>query len=639
MKTLAIDIETYSSNDLLSGGVYKYVEAPDFEVMLLAYSYNGEPVKIIDLTIKPLPMALLGALQDPCILKTAYNAQFERVCLSKKIDFQLPPEQWECTMAKAAQWGYPFRLDAVAKAMNLSTEKDAAGKALIRYFSMPCKPTKTNGGRERNLPVHDREKWEAFKKYCVQDVVVEQAIREKLSNFDNSTTEKKIWALDQKINDTGALVDLPLITNAIAISEAHTKALHTEAVEITALENPNSLSQLKTWLTAETGEEITSLTKADLPVLLEKTDGAAARIIEIRKEMGKTSVKKFQAMLNSVGSDNRVRGLLQYYGANRTGRWAGRLVQVQNLPQNKIPDLALARDVVKHNPDLLGLLYTNTPDTLSQLIRTAFVAPAGKTLLVADFSAIEARVIAWLAGEQWRLDVFKTHGKIYEASAAQMFKVPIESIAKGSELRQKGKIAELALGYQGAAGALLTMGALNMGLTEEELPKLVSLWRTANRQIVKLWGLVDDAAHEVISGNEPTVTVNGKVKFSRNSDTLFIQLPNGRKLCYLQPGRSAKGLYYHGVNQTTKKWERIDTYGGKLTENIVQAIARDLLAEAMLRLDDAGYKLILHVHDEVVIEGIDEDLKRIIEIMTEVPTWAKGLPMTADGFSTKFYKK
>lgn len=646
MRTLGIDIETFSSNDLLSGGVYKYVEAEDFEIMLFAYSVNGGPVALIDLTRQTLPEYLIQAIRDENVLKTAYNAQFERVCLSQTLGVELDPAQWECSMAKAAMFGYPFGLDAVSIAMGLAEKKDATGKALIRYFSLPCKATKTNGGRTRNLPAHDTEKWEQFKSYCIQDVVVEQSIREKLSKLDTliTPTEKAIWSLDQRVNDRGIYLDKTLAEKAIVISEAHTETLNQEALDITSLDNPNSVTQLKRWLSQETGEDVTSLTKDALTDLLKRTDGPAARVLEIRREMGKTSVKKYQAMLSCVCSDGRVRGLVQYYGASRTGRWSGRLVQIQNLPQNHINDLDLARQLVKDETDgeLLAMMYRNVPDTLSQLIRTAFAAPIGKKLIVVDFSAIEARVIAWLAGEQWRLEVFNTHGKIYEASASQMFKIPISEIGKGSELRQKGKIAELALGYQGAVGALMTMGAVRMGLKEEELPKIVALWRGANKKIVQLWNDIQNAAAYVVAGDEPKVTVNGKVSFTRNANTLFITLPSGRKLCYLRPTHDGKGIHYYGIDQTTKTFQKIDTYGGKLVENITQAIARDLLAEAMLRLDARGYKIVSHIHDEVVIE-IDEnkvdELKNIEKIMAEPVAWAKGLPLRADGFSTKYYRK
>ncbi len=660
MQTIAIDIETFSSGDLAKGGVYKYVESPDFTILLFAYSVDGSKIEIVDFAAgEQLPINIKMALTNDAILKTAYNAQFERVCLTKY--FALvgsSPSSWECTMLKAAMLGYPFGLDKVATVMGLTQQKDTAGKALIRYFSVPRKPTKANPHKLRNLPNDAPEKWQQYKDYCVQDVVVEQSIREKINWFQIPETEKKLWALDQKINDGGVLLDKQFAANAISINNSYVSSLTDEAVSITNLENPNSASQLKGWLSEAMDEEVTSLTKKDVPVLLDKVadNYAVSRILEIRQEMSKTSVKKYSAMVNCIGSDSRVRGLLQFYGANRTGRWAGRLVQVQNLPQNHLKDLDLARNIVaKNDLELLEMLFGNVPDTLSQLIRTAFVAGKGKRFIVADLSAIEARVIAWLAGERWRLDVFNTHGLIYEASVSQMFKVPIETIVyvdkngdkqkgKNYHLRQRGKVAELALGYQGGPNALISMGALEMGIPEEELPKLVKMWRNSNRKIVDYWTTVNDAAITAIDGE--TNSIKHGIKFEYKRGALVITLPSGRPLYYqnarLVDGKfGGKAIVYEGMNQTSKKWERTDTYGGKLVENIAQAVARDVLADIMLRVDKLGYKIVMSVHDEIVLEcpdgfGSCEEINTVMG--TPIP-WAKGLPLKADSYETNYYKK
>lgn len=660
MQTLAIDIETYSSNDLLKGGVYKYVDAIDFEVLMIAYSFNGEPVKIFDLKqtagIQSTPHKLyadgeiayfIHKLTDARVLKTAYNANFERTCLAKFFNIELPAEQWECTAVKAAMVGLPHGLDQVAKVLQMNVQKDAAGKALIKYFSLPCKPTKANDMRTRNLPVHNPEKWQQFKDYCVQDVVVEQAIRQRIAFFSLPEQEKHLWALDQRINDNGVLVDVPFVQQAIEMDAVHRENLMEEAVQLTGLDNPNSAAQLRQWLGDAIGEEVATLRKADIPVLRNSTDDETVkRVLGIRQELAKTSVKKYEAMRTAVCSDDRVRGLLQFYGANRTGRWAGRLVQVQNLPQNHIPDLDAARQLVAAGErENVECFFGNVPDTLSQLIRTAFVAPPNHRFIVADFSAIEARVIAWLAGEKWRIDVFNTHGKIYEASAAQMFKVPIESITKGSDLRQKGKVSELALGYQGGPSALVNMGALKMGIPEEELPKLVAMWRQSNKAIVNYWYEVEQAALSCVMEGEP-VTIKHGIRFFLNKGCLFIQLPSGRLLSYLRPkiveGKFGKPmLKYEGMDQTTKQWKQIDTYGGKLVENIVQAVARDCLAFAMLQLDAAGYKIVMHIHDEVVLEVHNDkgSTEEVNSIMGKGAPWAKGLPLTADSYETTYYRK
>ena len=644
--TLAIDIETYSSTDLSKSGVYKYVEAEDFTILLVAYSFNCASVELIDVTETPEKLdEMRHILINPNVLKTAFNANFERTCLSKYLDIELPPEQWECTRVKSAMCGLPLSLEMVAKVLNLGQQKDSAGKALIRYFSMPCKPTVRNGNRTRNLPMHDLFKWEDFKAYCMQDVRTELAIRERLSFYKITDKERALWALDQKINDTGILLDPVFVQNAISIDVINKQRLTEEAIKLTSLDNPNSAAQLKEWLTAE-GVEVGSLTKSAIPDLLKATDcEIVSRVLTLRQEMAKTSVKKYTSMLNVICADSRLRGLLQHYGANRTGRWAGRLVQVQNLPQNHLPDLDLARKLVADNDvETLEMLFGNVPDTLSQLIRTAFVAGEGKTFIVADFSAIEARVIAWLAGEAWRLQVFNSHGKIYEASAAQMFKVPIETVTKGSPLRQKGKIAELALGYQGGVNALITMGALNMGIEEKELKGLVDMWRSANPAIVKAWYKIQNAAIDSVETGEPVTIMHG-IKLFVKHDILFIELPSGRRLSYFEPrvkeGKFGPSLTYKGMDQTTKQWKTQDTYGGKLVENIVQAIARDSLSEALLKIDAAGFKIVMHVHDEVVIEADEDslDLSVINRIMSEPISWAPGLPLTADSYSTPFYKK
>jgi DNA polymerase len=646
MNALSIDIETYSSNDLVKGGVYKYVEAEDFEILLFAYAYDKSAIEVIDLTHgQVLPDGVLRDLSNADVLKTAYNAAFERTCIAKHFGLALEPNQWECTMVKAGMLGLPMSLDAASKALKLDTKKDAVGKTLIRFFCLPCKPTLKDPST-RKKPALYADKWQAFKDYCVQDVAVERAIREKISFFEIPESEKQLWQLDQRINDRGVLADRPFITNAISLDAENRISQISEAVELTGLDNPNSASQLKVWLSAELDQEVDSLKKADIPVLLEASSSKdVSRVLSLRQELSKTSVKKYEAMRQAICKDDRIRGLLQFYGANRTGRWAGRLVQVQNLPQNHLPDLDLARNTVSGGDlETLELLYGNVPDTLSQLIRTAFIAPKAHRFIIADFSAIEARVIAWLAGERWRMQVFASHGKIYEASAAQMFNVPLESVTKGSPLRQKGKIAELALGYQGGAGALITMGALSMGLDESELAGLVRMWRNANRAIVKLWSDVENAAIEAADGAPARLQYG--LRFYTKKGILVVQLPSGRCLHYQNPKLSTGkfgnySLSYEGINQTTRQWCRQDTYGGKLVENIVQAIARDCLAVAMLRLDEAGYRIAIHVHDEVVLEVPDGfgSLEQVNAIMSEAIPWANGLDLKAESYQTLYYKK
>lgn len=651
MHHLSIDIETFSSIDIKKAGLYKYVQSPDFQILLFAYSWDGGPVQIVDLAQgEQIPSWLIFALADPNVVKHAYNAAFEWYCLSKF--FYSPIEQWRCTQVHGLYCGYPAGLAAVGEALGIPQDKRklGTGGALIRTFCVPTKPTKANGYRTRTLPHHEPEKWRLFKEYCIGDVVAEMEILRRLSAFPVPDQEWQLWYLDQQINARGLACDLQMVEGALAVDEQVSGELRAEAIKLTGLDNPKSVQQLTKWLEEETGEEVENLQKGTVSKLIDKLDeGNAKRVLEIRQELSKTSVKKYAAMQVAACADGRVRGLLQFYGANRTGRWAGRLVQIQNLPRNYLSTLGHARELVKaRKVDALKLIYGNVPDTLSQLIRTAFVAPEGKVLLVADFSAIEARVIAWLAGEQWRLDVFNTHGKIYEASASQMFGVPIEEIGKGSDLRQKGKVAELALGYQGGKGALISMGALEMGLTEEELPDIVLRWRNANRRIVDLWYSMEAAALDVMQTGQP-VGVRGLI-FAREShyqtqqDFFTITLPSGRKLFYAKPflkendfGKQA--LHYWGVDQTKKKWTVLSTYGGKLTENVVQAIARDCLAVSLMRMDRAGYEIVLHVHDEVGAEGYAEQLDPMLQIMSEPIPWAPGLPLKADGFTTEYYQK
>lgn len=650
-KVLSIDIETYSSNDISSCGVYKYAEASDFTVLLFAYSLDYGPVEIVDLASgEKLPEHIYKALSDSKVLKTAFNATFERVCLSKYFGLYLTSDQWECTMVRSAMLGLPLSLASVSKVLHLDDQKMDEGKALIRYFSVPCKPTKTNGMRTRNLPEHAPEKWDVFKKYCKRDVEVENAIRQKTVAFKMPPFEKELYDIDQRINDRGVLLDMNMVRNAIRMSLVYNGHLSVEAAGLTGLDNPNSVAQLKVWLELETGNEVKSLNKKDMPDIIKSCDSShVQRLLAIRQELGKTSVKKYEAMEKTVCEDNRVRGLTQFYGAARTGRWAGRLVQVQNLPQNHIPDLDLARSLVADDDlDMLEICYGNVPDTLSQLIRTAFIAKPGHTFIVSDFSAIEARVIAWLAGESWRMEVFRTHGKIYEASASMMFHVPVESITKTDPRRQKGKIAELALGYQGGVGAMRTMGGEKMGLSELEMKEIVTHWRIANPAIVTLWDDVQKAAIQAISGRE--VIIQKGIRFRSELGAMTIQLPSGRKLFYPRAqiemkekfGRKSKTIIYEGQNQTTRKWEEQETYGGKLVENIVQGVARDCLAVTMIRLENMGYPIVFHVHDEVVLEVPENGTKtlaEVCEVFKKPIVWAEGLPLKGDGYITKYYRK
>lgn len=643
-KTLAIDIETYSDIDLIRSGVYAYTTSPKFKILLFAYSFDDNEVKVIDLASgETLPNEIIVALEDEDIIKTAFNANFERVCLSKFLNKILSAKSWRCTAVQAASLGLPLSLDGVAQVLGLQKQKMKEGKDLIRYFSMPCKPTKSNGERTRNYPHHSLERWEVFKKYCAQDVEVEKAIRKKLERYPIINSEQEIYVLDQEINDRGVLIDTKLVEKAIECDNIHKEDTYAEAKKLTGLENPNSVIQLKQWL-LKNGVEVESLSKKSVSDLAKDSEENVQRLLNLRAQLSKTSVKKYEAIERALCPDKRVRGLLQFYGANRTGRWAGRLVQVQNLPQNHLKDLTLARNLVKEGQfETLDILFDNVPQVLSELIRTAFIPKENNRFIVVDFSAIEARVIAWLAGEKWRIDVFNSHGKIYEASASEMFKVPIEEITKTSPLRQKGKISELALGYGGSVGALTAMGALEMGVLEEELQGLVATWRGANPHITKLWWEIDKAAIKVVK--EKGCEVVGKIKIYYERGILFITLPSGRNLSYIKPrletnkfGR--EGITYEGIG-ATKKWERIETYGPKLVENIVQATARDLLAEAMINVDKKGYEIVMHVHDEIIVETPvgKGSLKEVCDVMAIAPEWAKGLPLRADGFECEYYRK
>ena len=656
---LSIDLETFSSVPIGKTGAYKYVQSPDFEILLFAYSLDGGPVQIIDLACgEMLPDWLEAAIGDPDYIKHAYNAPFEWYCLSKYFGVILPVDQWRDTMLHGLYCGYTAGLDTTGKALGLPAEKQklAVGKALIRYFCVPCAPTKSNGGRTRNLPKHDPEKWALFKTYCQGDVVTEMEIERRLSNFPVPPEVEKQWQTDLIINARGVAVDMGLVQGALEIAAKTHDALMSEAVSITGLENPNSVAQLTKWLEMSTEQPVGDLRKDTVAAMLkdEGITGNAERMLEIRQELGKTSTKKYNAIEAAVCSDGRVRGLLQFYGANRTGRWAGRLVQVQNLPRTYIEQLPTARAAVKSKSgDKLKFMFGSIPDTLSQLIRTSFIASPGNKLVDADFSSIEARVISWLAGEHWRLEVFRTHGKIYEASASQMFGVPIERIKKGNpeySLRQRGKVAELALGYQGSTGALITMGALNMGIPEEDLPDIVSRWRESNKRIVDLWYRVEAAAVSVIQSGTPA-GVNNLI-FARECDTqngldfMTITLPSRRKLYYAKPELGVNqwgkpSISYYGVNQTTKQWMPLETYGGKLVENIVQAIARDCLAAAIEHLEAAGFPVVFHIHDEVVIDCRPEqaNLDEVVRLMTIPIPWARDLPLNADGWVGDFFKK
>lgn len=659
MKHLSIDIETRSSVDIGKAGLYKYAQSPDFRILLFAFQEDENPVEVVDLAQgEEIPEHAVRMLADPDVTKHAYNAAFEWYCLNRA-GYQTPLEQWRCTMAHGLYCGYTAGLDATGKAIGLPQDKQklAAGKALIRYFCVPCRPTKTNGNRTWNQPWHAKEKWELFKEYNRQDVVTERAILNRLEQFPMPEAEQKQWQMDVLMNAFGVRVDTELIKGALYIDAVSTQELTEEAVRITGLGNPNSGAQLVPWLNTQCGKErfqdIQKATVADALDHREDYPEDVQRMLEIRQQLGKTSIKKYVAMDTAKGEGDRVRGLTQYYGANRTGRWAGRMVQMQNLPRNYLKTLDYARNLVKDkNYAGLKLLYGNVPDTLSQLIRTAFIPSEGNKFVVSDFSAIEARVIAWLAGEQWVNEVFATHGKIYEATAAQMFGVPVDRIVKGNpeySLRQKGKVATLALGYQGGTSALIAMGALNMGLTEDELPDIVSRWRQANPRIRDLWYAVENAALAAMETARPQA-IRGLI-FALEGDLLYgqsfltVRLPSGRKLYYPKPflkenqfGKQA--LHYYTVGQQTRKWEVASTYGGKMTENIVQAIARDCLAVTLERIYDRGLQTVFHVHDEVIIDApMETTVEEICDLMAEPIPWAPGLILKGAGFESSYYMK
>ncbi len=645
MKTLSIDIESFSSVNLGKCGVYKYSESDDFEVLLFAYSVDGGTVKVVDLARgEIIPSEILSALTDESVEKWAFNAAFERVCLSRFLGLPmgqyLNPESWHCTMIWAATLGLPLSLEGVGAVLGLDKQKLSEGKNLIRYFCLPCSPTKANGGRLRNLPAHDVEKWNLFKTYNVRDVDVEVSIQNKLSKFPVSNEIWQEYHQDQEINDRGIGLDMTLVNRAIDIDTTSKEQVGSRLKEITGLENPNSVLQLRDWL-RDKGLEVDSLDKKSVNELMKSCPNDLIEVFELRQQLAKSSVKKYQAMQNAVCLDGRAHGMFMFYGANRTGRFAGRLIQLQNLPQNHMPDLAEARDLVRMgNYEMLEVLYGNVPSVLSELIRTAFVPQNGMKFIVSDFSAIEARVIAWLAGEKWRQEVFQNGGDIYCASASQMFGVPVEKHGVNGHLRQKGKIAELALGYGGSVGALKAMGALEMGLIEDELQPLVNSWRDSNFHITKLWWDVDKAVKDCVKKRMATQTHG--IKFEYKSGFLFIQLLSGRKIAYVKPriGENKFGgesVTYEGVG-TTKKWERLESYGPKFVENIVQAMARDILCFAMQTLKN--YRIVGHVHDEVIIEvAQDSKVDDICALMSQTPKWAEGLLLNADGYECNFYMK
>lgn len=643
MKQISIDIETYSSTNLNQTGVYRYADSDDFELLLFGYATDFGPVKVVDLTQgEKIPPQIIESLDNPNIIKSAFNAQFERVCLSRFVCHRLKPTGWHCSRVWSATLGLPLSLRDVGSVLGLPRQKITAGKELVRYFCTPCKPTKANQNRTRNFPYHAPDKWQQFKQYNQRDVEVEMEITQKLECFPVPQNEWENYWMDQDINDRGIRIDQQLVNNAIKCQNVfHDQYLQT-AKELTGLANPNSPLQLKDWLQQQ-GIKTNSLSKASVAQLLQTTTGTVHQVLALRQLLSKSSVKKYQAMQKAMCQDGRVHGLLQFYGANRTGRWAGRLVQVQNLPRNSMPDLEEARELVKQgNVPALAMLYDSVPDVLSQLIRTAFIPSKNHHFYVADFSAVEARVIAWLSNEKWRQESFAKNEDIYCASASQMFGVPVVKHGINGELRQKGKIAELALGYGGSIGALKAMGATNLGLTDDELPPLVQMWRNASPHIVQFWWDVDKAAKECIKTHLPQTTHG--MKFIYRSGCMFLRLRSGRYLCYPQPKIGinrfgSESITFMG-NNTVKKWDRIETYGAKLVENIVQATSRDLLAEAMRRLEATGNPIVMHIHDEAVIDApINRSLEKVVKIITEVPTWADGLILNAAGFVSDFYKK
>lgn len=645
MQTLSIDLETYSDQPLAKTGVYRYVESPDFEILLFAYSVDGGPVQQIDLACgEKIPSEVLSALEDETVTKWAFNANFERICLSRFLDYPtgdyLEPDSWKCSMVWAAYMGLPLSLEGTGAVLGLEKQKLSEGKDLIKYFCQPCAPTKSNGQRTRNLPKHSPDKWLAFKRYNIRDVETEMSIQARLLKYPVPDSVWEEYHLDQEINDRGVGLDMELVRQAIQMDGRSRSELTQAMKELTSLDNPNSVQQMKQWL-ADNGMETDTLGKKAVAELLKTAPPQLQKVLTLRQQLAKSSVKKYQAMETAVCSDGRARGMFQFYGANRTGRWAGRIIQMQNLPQNHLDDLSEVRGLVRAGGfDALEMLYEDVPDTLSQLIRTAFVPQEDRKFIVADFSAIEARVIAWLAGEKWRQDVFAQGKDIYCASASQMFGVPVEKHGVNGHLRQKGKIAELALGYGGSVGALKAMGALEMGLQEDELPALVSAWRQANPKIVQFWWAVDHAVMDAVT--RKTTTKTHGIIFSARNGMLFITLPSGRSLAYVKPkiGENRFGgdcITYEGVGGT-KKWERIDSYGPKFVENIVQATSRDILCYAMQTLRCCS--IVMHIHDEVVIEADRRmSLQAVCDQMGRTPPWAKGLQLRADGYETDFYKK
>ncbi len=645
MKTMSIDIETYSDVPLPKTGVYRYCESPNFEILLFAYSIDSSPVHVIDLACgERIPDEIIAALEDESVIKWAFNAAFERICLSRFLGYStgeyLSPESWRCSMIWSATMGLPLSLEGVGAVLGLEKQKLTEGKDLIKYFCQPCAPTKANGQRTRNYPYHAPDKWSAFKKYNIRDVETEMSIQHKLRKFPVPESVWDEYHLDQEINDRGVLLDRELVQQAICMDTRSREELTTAMKKLTNLENPNSVAQMKTWL-SEHGLATDSLDKKAVAELMKTAPPELTHVLSLRQQLAKSSVRKYQAMETTVCADDRARGMFQFYGANRTGRFSGRHIQLQNLPQNHLPDLAEARALVRSGDfEAVSLLYEDVPDTLSQLIRTAFIPKEGTHFLVADFSAIEARVIAWFAGESWRQKVFANGGDIYCASASQMFKVPVEKHGINGHLRQKGKIAELALGYGGSVGALKAMGALDMGLSEEELPDLVDAWRQSNHKIVKFWWDVDRAVMEAVKYKHTTESYG--LIFSCKSGMLFITLPSGRNLAYVKPriGTNKFGgscITYEGIG-STKKWERLESYGPKFVENIVQATARDILLYAMNTLRNCS--IVMHIHDELVIEADPRmSLEAICEQMGRTPPWAKGLLLRADGYVTPFYKK
>ncbi len=645
MRALSIDIETYSSVDLAKSGVYRYTESPDFAILLFGYSVDGGEVHVVDLLYgEVIHPEVVAALTDEDVTKWAFNAQFERICLSKWLGLPegqyLDPESWRCTMVWSAYMGLPLSLEGTGTVLGLEKKKLTEGKDLIRYYSIPCKPTAANGHRTRNLPNHAPDKWAAFKAYNLRDVETEMAIQQKLAKFPVPNAVWDEYHLDQEINDRGVALDMTLVRQAIDMDKSSRSELIHMMRKLTDLENPNSIIQMKQWL-SDHGLETDTLSKNAVVELLKTASESLGKVLELRQSLAKSSIRKYTAMENAVCTDGRARGMFQFYGANRTGRWAGRLIQLQNLPQNHIPDLEQARSLVcSGNFGALEMLYNSVPEVLSELIRTSFIPKSGCKFIVSDFSAIEARVIAWLAGEKWRQDVFESGGDIYCASASQMFRLPVEKNGVNSHLRQKGKIAELALGYGGSVGALKAMGALEMGLEEQELQPLVSAWRSSNPNIVRLWWDIDRAAMKAV--RDRTTTETHGIRFSCQSGMLFISLPSGRRLAYVKPriGENRFGsdcITYEGVGGT-KKWERIESYGPKLTENIVQATSRDILCYAMQNLRHCS--IVMHIHDEIVIEADHRmSTEAVCKQMGQTPPWAKGLLLRADGYETDFYKK